>query len=117
MSYYATPQRRFDGSPLRQYAAQHAADNPDSKHFENLANNTLRSVRKLVDLREMQKASDMMSADWFERHTWRELAEAWQRVAAAAGNGPLDARMICNLLETAPEFDRHWSDNPQHSAH
>jgi len=84
---------------LRQYAQQHAAENPDSKHFENAANNTLRGVCKLVDLREMQKASDMMSADWFERHTWKQLSEAWQRVLAQAGTKQLDAVEIVRMLE------------------
>jgi hypothetical protein len=98
MSYYATPQRKFDGSPLRQYAQRVAVENPDSKHWEHTANETLRLVKRLINKREMERASDMLSPDWFERHTWRELAEGWQRVSAAAVK-PLDAVEICALLD------------------
>jgi hypothetical protein len=103
MSYYATPQRKFDGSPLRQYAQRVAAENPDSKHWENTANELLRTARRLIDTREMQKAADTMSADWFERHTWKQLAEAWQRVLTSAAVKPLDAVGICELLAAEPQ--------------
>lgn len=99
MAYYATPQRRFDGSPLRQYTQQAAIEHPDSKHWENVNNNTLRAVCKLVDKREREQAAEMLSPDWFERHTWKQLSEAWQRVLAAAGSRPLYAVEIVKLLE------------------
>lgn len=78
--------------------------NPDSKHWENTAKETVRLVRRLVDTREMQKALEMMSPDWFERQTWQAAAEGWQRVLAAATK-PLDAVTICELLAAAPQSE------------
>lgn len=102
--FHGQPQRRFDGSPLRVYAQRAVTDNPDSRHWENAAKNTLAAVRKQVDTREMQKALEMMSPDWFERQTWQAAAEAWQRVLTAATQ-PLDAMAICERLSAEPQSE------------
>lgn len=102
---HGKPTRNFDGSGLRTYAQRTVIDNPDSRHWENTAKNTLAAVRKQVDIREMQKALEMMSPDWFERQTWRAAAEGWQRVLTAAATKQLDSVGICEMLAAAPQSE------------